>query len=485
MSRIHRRRFLQQSAALNAAVAVSPSLSPVLHAQGVNERLNLGIIGQGWRGGDLLKAFSALPNVRIAALCDVDQKLLDNATKDRKGVTRYTDLRKLLEDKDIDAVAIATCNHWHVLAAIWACQAGKDVYVEKPLCHNHWEGQQLVKAARKYDRIVQVGTQQRSDPLQAELKNYLHEDKKLGDIKYVEVCRYGKREPIGKRSQPLAIPSTVDYNLWVGPAEDKPIFRDKLHYDWHWDWNTGNGEQGNWGVHVLDDAVNVVLEDTVPFPKRVLAGGGRVLWNDAGQTPNVTFVSYDTGSIPIIFGLSNLPAKAGEKGDLRYKGVGSGYVIQCEDGYYAGGRGGGASHDKKGKEIRKFKGDSGSGHQKNFVAAVLNHDRSKLNCEVEIGHQATAWCNLANVACRMGQPYSRDSAEALSQNLPAWDELVELFNKHLADNGVDLANSDFRVSPVLEFDAATEQFTGPSAAEANKLLRREYTRPEFAVPAFA
>ncbi len=481
MTLIHRRHFLQTSAAVGAALAISPAL----RAQGVNDRLNLGFIGLGGRGNELLKQFSSLRNVRIAALCEVDQQLLDKAAEGHPRANKYTDLRKLLEDNAVDAVAIATCNHWHVLAAIWACQAGKDVYVEKPLAHNHWEGQQLVKAARKHDRIVQVGTQQRSDELQSELKEYLHQDKPLGDIKYVEVCRYGKRESIGKRSQPLAIPSSVDYNLWVGPAEDLPIYRDKLHYDWHWDWNTGNGEQGNWGVHVLDDAVNVVLQDKVPFPKRVLAAGGRMLWNDAGQTPNVTFVSYDTGSIPVIFGLSNLPARAGDNDALNYKGVGSGYVIQCEGGYYAGGRGGGAARDSSGKEIKRFRGDSGARHARNFVAAVLDRDRSKLNCEVQIGHQATAWCNLANIACRMGQSYTRESADALNQNLPAWDELVEQFNKHLADNGVDLANSEFKVSPVLEFDGTTEQFTGPSAAAANQFLRREYHRPEFAVPAIS
>ena len=217
----------------------------------------------------------------------------------------------------------------------------------------------------------------------------------------------------------------------------------------------------------------------------MLAGGGRVLWHDAGETPNVTFVSYDTGTIPIIFGLSNLPTKTGAEQDLRYKGVGSGYVIHCEGGYYAGGRGGGAARDNNGKEIKKFKGDSGAGHQRNFVDAVLAHDRNKLNCEVQIGHQATAWCNLANVACRMGGPYSRRSADALSQNLDAWGELVDLFGQHLANNGVDIAKSEFCVSPVLEFDGATEQFTGPTAAAANQFLRREYHRPEFAVPAIA
>ena len=403
MTRINRRHFLKRSAAVGATLAFSRSL----RAAAVNEQVNLGVIGLGWRGGEHLKMFSKLPNVRFAALCDVDQDLLDKASADKPEAKKYTDLRKLLDDKDVDAVVIATCNHWHVLAAIWACQAGKHVYVEKPLAHNHWEGQQLVKAARKYKSIVQVGTQQRSDPLQSELKEYLHKDKALGDIKYAEVCRYGRREPIGKRSTPLTIPASVDYNLWLGPAADVPIFRDKLHYDWHWDWNTGNGEQGNWGVHVVDDAVNVVLLDKVSFPKRILAGGGRVGWNDAGNTPNVSFVYYDTGTTPIIFGLSNLPTQKGSKEDLQVKGIHSGYVIHCEGGYYAGKRGGGAAYDNSGKKLKEFTGDSGAGHQKNFIDAVLDNDAARLNCEVELGHRVTAWCNLANVACRMGGPYSR------------------------------------------------------------------------------
>ena len=228
--------------------------------------------------------------------------------------------------------------------------------------------------------------------------------------------------------------------------------------------------------------MNVVLLDKVPFPKRVLAGGGRVAWEDAGNTPNVSFVLYDTGTTPIIFGLSNLPTQKGSKEDLQMKGIDSGYVIFCEGGYYAGQRGGGAAFDNSGKEIKKFRGDSGAGHQKNFVDAVLNNDRSRLNCEVELGHRATAWCNLANIACRMGNPYSHTSAETAAQKLPAWTQLVERLEKQIADNGVDIAKSDFKLSPVLEFDPKTEQFTGESANTANKFLRRQYTRPEFAVP---
>jgi predicted dehydrogenase len=477
MARIHRRSFLQQSAAIGVALAANP-----LRAQGVNEKLNIGFIGVGGRGQELLQHFGRLDDVRIAALCDPDQAQLDAAAKEHADASKFTDLRKLLEDKNIDAVAIATCNHWHALAAIWACQAGKDVYVEKPLAHNHWEGQQVVKAAREHERIVQVGTQQRSDPLQSELKAFLHEDKALGEIKYVFVTRFGRRESIGKRTSPLKPPKTIDYDLWLGPARDEPIYRDKLHYDWHWDWNTGNGELGNWGIHVIDDAVNVVYRDQVPFPKRILAAGGRVVWNDAGQTPNVCIAFYDTGSIPMLFGLTNLPSEAGTDKEVRYKGVGSGYIIECEGGYYAGGRGGGAAYDSSGIEIRKFKGDSGARHARNFVDAVRARDRKLLNAEVEIGHQSTAWCNLANIACRVGTPYADKNTRAIGEGFWPWGALVGITREHLARNDVDIDNSDFKCSPVLEFDAEKQQFVGEHAAEANNHLRREY-RQAFEVPA--
>src|SRR6476469_7984207 len=203
MTRIHRRSFLKASAVIRS----SSLLARPTFARGVNEKLNIGFIGLGGRSKELLPQFTKLPDVRIAALCDVDEERLNKTAESHKDAKKYGDLRKLYDDKDIDAVVIAVCNHWHVLAAIWACQAGKDVYVEKPLCHNHWEGQQLVAAARDLDRIVQVGTQQRSDPMQADIKQFLHDDKKLGDIKYAQVCRCGPREPIGKRSTPLVPPS--------------------------------------------------------------------------------------------------------------------------------------------------------------------------------------------------------------------------------------------------------------------------------------
>jgi predicted dehydrogenase len=477
MTRLNRRFFLQQSAAAGAALLARPAVG-----RNVNEKLNIGYIGTGGRANELLPLFRDLHDVRIAALCDVDAERLDETAKKYPDAKQYGDLRKLIEDKNVDAVVIATCNHWHALAAIWAMQAGKDVYVEKPLSHNHWEGQQVVNSARKLDRIVQLGTQQRSDPMQAELKEYLHEKKALGEIKHAQVCRFGPRQPIGKRSTPLDVPKTVNYDLWLGPGRDEPIYRDKLHYDWHWDWNTGNGELGNWGVHVLDDAVNVVLRDQCPYPKRIAAAGGRLVWNDAGETPNVVFAFYDTGSIPILFGLSNLPNGPDAKRRLQVEDVSTGYVIQCEGGYYEGGRGGGSAHDKDGKLIRKFKGDAGKAHQRNFVDAVFAHDRKKLNAEVEVGHRSTAWCNLADVAQRAGGEYDHDKAVAVRKDFEPWDQLITLVENHLKKNSVDLAKSKFQLGPVLEFDSKAQKFAGSDSGTANGYLKREY-RKGFEVPA--
>src|SRR3954453_21653451 len=485
-SRIYPRRFLQQSAigsaVLGSAALVARPLLGRSVKRSANEQLNVGFICLGGRCKELLPQFDQLDDVRIAAICDVDEERVAQWAESHKGAKKYTDLRKLYDDKDIDAVVIAICNHWHVLAAIWACQAGKDVYVEKPLCHNHWEGEQLVATARNHDRIVQVGTQQRSDPMQAEIKQFLHDDKKLGEIKYAQVCRFGAREPIGKRSTPLVPPSSVNYDLWLGPARDEPLYREKFHYDWHWDWNTGNGELVNWGVHVIDDAVNVVLRDEVPFPKRITAAGGRVAWHDAGETPNVVFAYYDTGSIPILFGLSNLPDGRENKKGLKIDNMNTGYVVHCEGGYSSGGRGHGAAYDTSGNVIREFKGNSGFlVHPQNWVDAVKAHDRKMLNAEVQIGHQSTAWCNLADVALRSGSHYTHERAVAGRKDFEPWDALVDQIEKHMKRNNVDLKRANFHLGPTLEFEAEKQKFVGDGAEKANGYLHREYRR-KFEVP---
>lgn len=488
MHKLTRRSFLHAGSAAVAATAFAPS-----RVLGANERVNMGFIGIGGRGMASVNWFDKLEDVNIAALCDPDEARVNRAQDSlakkeggKKADKTFTDLRKLIEDDSIDAVCISTQNHWHALAAIWACQAGKDVYVEKPVSHNIWEGRKLVEAARKYNRVVQGGTQQRSNAFHAELRDYLA-DGPLGKIKSVRCNRYGMRGSIGKRDTPLPKPDGVDYDLWLGPAQDVEIFRNKLHYDWHWDFNCGNGELGNWGPHILDDLRNLVFRDKLAYPTRVLAGGGRLAWNDAGESPNTHFIYMDCDGIPVIMDVHNLPRQKGLKASdvYRKRRTNAFLVVECENGYYAGGRSGGSAHDPEGKSIKKFKGDGGGGHARNFIDAVKARDPDVLNAEIEQIHYSSAWCHLGNISWQLGEAhnkeYCRDRAKA-SLDLEPWHEVLEEFHTHLDANEVNWLKEDVVLGKMLEIDAEKETFTGESATdEALALLKREY-RKGFEVP---
>jgi len=233
---------------------------------------------------------------------------------------------------------------------------------------------------------------------------------------------------------------------------------------------------GNWGVHVLDDIRNMLF-DRCSLPPRILSGGGRVAWDDAGETPNVHFVYFDTGVVPVIFSLSNLPRKTGDGGAPNYRGIQSGFVIQFEHGYYAGGRGGGKSFDNDGKQIGTFKGDGGGEHARNFIDAVKKRDPAIQNGEIENVHYSSSWCHLANIAFRLGNQYSKDKAQDIAKDFAPWKELLNNFETHLEANKVDARKSDLKVSSFLELDPQKEVFIGPSATpEAQALLRREYRK---------
>lgn len=477
MHTLPRRTFLRQSIA-TAATTVA------LVGRGMaapSEQINAAVIGLGGRGMALAGEASRIPGLKITWLIDADEAHAKAGLKIAPGAKVAQDMRRALDDKQVDVVIIATCNHWHCLAAIWACEAGKDVYVEKPLGHSIVEQRRLIEVSEHYKRIVQVGTQQRSDKVQDEIRRFLHEEKGLGEIQYIRANRYGVREPVAKISGALKIPSSVDYDLWCGPAEKRELHRKGLHYDWHWDWNTGNGEMGNWGVHILDDVRNVGFADKVGLPKRLLVGGGRMLWGDAAETPNVHFAYYDTGSIPVLFDLTNLPIKPGSKAAPGYMGTRSGYTVHCEGGRYSGGRGGGAAFDVNNKRIRKFSGNGGGGHIANFIDAVKQRKRSILKADVLQGHFSSAWCELANVGYKTGGSFSRDAAIEVNQSKAEWAELVDQANERLAPHGVSLDDSSISLSPVLELDEATERFTGDLAEKANAFLGCNY-RKGFELP---
>ncbi|MFP4056778.1 MAG: Gfo/Idh/MocA family protein [Candidatus Brocadiia bacterium] len=478
MSRLTRREFVRGTLLAGAAMAL-----PGRRVLGANERINLGCIGLGGRGTGLTKSFAKRKGVHVAGLAEPDERRRGQVHKQFSDAKAWADLRKLLDDKDIDAVVVATCNHWHALATLWACQAGKDVYVEKPVSWNVWEGRQMVQMARKHDRIVQAGMQQRSDPLQGRVKKFLDEGH-LGRIRYVRLNRYGRRGSIGKRDKPLDPPDNVDYNLWLGPAKDEPIYRPKLHYDWHWDWNTGNGEMGNWGPHIIDDCRNVVFRDKVPMPVRCIAGGGRLGWDDAGETPNTHFVYFDTGSdIPVIFDVHNLPIRAGARASdvYRKRRTRAFLIIECENGYYAGGRGGGAAYDKDGKKIKNFDGDGGWGHIPNFIQAVRSRRRQDLNAEIEKGHLSSAWCHLGNLSWQLGRPYRKEEAVEQVEGCKPWAEVIEEFHAHLDANEIDPKKADIKLGGMLEIDPQRETLTGQSATAKAKGLwtgqERGYRKP--------
>ncbi len=478
-----RRQFLGFLAAGVGTVAM-----PGVVRAAANDEVRIALLGAGGRGGQIASAIGKTPGAKLVMVADPDQGRAEKLAA-KYNAKAVSDLRTALDSDDVDAVAITTCNHWHCLAAVWAIEAGKDVYVEKPLSHSQWEGRQVVAAAQKHGRIVQLGTQQRSDPIQMQARQFLHDDKALGAIQYVQANRLGPRGSIGRRDTPLSPPQGLDYNLWLGPAADQPIFRNNLHYDWHWDWNTGNGEMGNWGVHILDDVRNVAYRDAVSTPSRLICGGGRIGWDDAGDTPNVHFALFETETIPTIIALSNLPAKPGAKGAWKAKGQmqmdapGSGYAVVCEGGTYLGQRGQGNAYDADGKHIRKFKADVDTvpAHMKNFVDAVRSRDADSLAAPIENGHYSTGWCNLANVAFRASGAFNAEQLTRVS-DLPQWQAIVGDMTAPLAAFGAD--TGDLLSSPVLEHDPATERFTGEHADLANQFLRREY-RPGFEIKPIA
>ncbi len=472
----NRRTFLRNATLATTALSASRVL-------GANEKIRVAAIGLGGQGQGNARRMADVAGVELAMLCDPDTKALDAAKATHPNAVTVHDLRKVIEAKDIDAVIVSTGNHWHVLAALWACQAGKDVYVEKPVSHNIWEGRKLVEAARKYNRIVQGGTQQRSCPVQAEIKAFL-DSGKIGRVKWVRCNHYSIRPSIGKRASALTPPTTCDYNLWLGPAQDIPILRDKFHYDWHWDWNLGNGELGNWGPHILDDLRNVVFRDKIALPKRVMAAGGRIGLGDAGETPNTHSVYFDTGEVPVIMDVHNLPRAKGVKANdfYRRRRTSAFIIIECENGYYAGGRGGGKAYDLEGKEVGKFSGNGGKNHAANFISAMRTRKTTDLNAEIEQIHYSSAWCHLGNISYRLGKESNPEQAREGLKDMEQWQEVMNDCGEHVKANEIALQPGDFRLGPMLEVDTAKETFIGPSATpEALALLRREY-RTGFEVP---
>ncbi|MBP7052633.1 MAG: Gfo/Idh/MocA family oxidoreductase [Phycisphaerae bacterium] len=473
-SKISRRDFVRASAAAGLLSAV-----PFARVQGANSDIRVAVVGIRNQGANHINWFRKIPGVRVVAICDADRSFLDREVKKfaerSEKVDTYVDVRKLLDDKDIDAVVTATPNHWHALVTVWACQAGKDVYVEKPVCHNLWEGRRMVEAARKYKRIVQGGTQRRSDEGLREALEYIRRGN-LGKMRLVRSFIYVRRDSIGKVDGPQPVPESVDYNLWCGPAPMAPLMRKSLHYDWHWVWPTGNGDFGNNGIHYID--IGRWFVGANELAPRVLSLGGRFGYIDDGQTPNTQIVFYDYRPVPILFELRGLPHAKGDSAMDHLRGVrDGGVIVECENGYFAGGW----AYDKDGKKIKQFRLTEGAGHHENFIEAVRSRNVADLHADVLEGHLSSSLCHMGNVSHRLGKEASRDEIVERMEGNKDLAESFERFQEHLLLNGVDLKQTLRVLGPWLTMDPKTETFTGEFADEANKLDRGSYREP-FVVP---
>lgn len=494
-----RREFLKRSLA-GGLVLGMPGLALGRRrpsgAAGPNSQIGVAVVGLGGidivggvggRGRQLINRLGDVPGVRVVALCDVDRAVLDHELqpfKDRgQEVAAYTDLRKVLDDRAVDAVAIATPNHWHALGTIWACQAGKDVYVEKPFSYDLWEGRQMVAAARKYGRMVQVGTQRRSSTVLRRAIEYLRSGQ-LGAIRCVHAIVYRPREGIGKVNGPTPVPSTVDYDLWCGPAPKGPLMRRQLHYEWHWFWATGNGEIGNNGAHMIDIGRWALGRDQAP--PRAMSIGGRFGFDDCGETPNTQVAILDYEPAPLICEIRNFRATKGVDSIGRFRGAGRGIVVDCEGGYLLGDSTGATAFDKDARQIKEFPFDGKSrdvevAHLANFAEAVRSRKASELAAEASVGHGSAAGSHLANVSHRLGQEAPPEAIRETIRGNGALSDGFERCREYLRQNDVALDETKATVGPWVTLDAKRERFVGEFADRANALSRREYRAP-FAVP---
>jgi predicted dehydrogenase len=384
-----------------------------LQALGANDKVNVAIVGVGSRGKDHIREYLKQPSATIAALCDVDtsqtergSKMVEDATGRKPKL--YQDLRRLYEDKDVDAVSIATPNHWHALATIWACQAGKDVYCEKPASYNIFEGRQMVAAARKYNRIVQIGMQSRSLAYKRQAVQLL-QGGALGKVYMAKGLCYKRRPSIGHTPEE-PVPAGLDWDVFLGPAPYRPYTLNRFHYNWHWFWDTGNGDIGNQGIHEMDMARWGL---GAGLPSRVVSTGGKYVYDDDQETPNTQHAAFSYGDSEVAFEVRGLPTN-GEA------------LIQLSGPNYVGniflGEKGFMSLDHKGFQIflgdKREPGASGVAekgvdtgpHMANFLDAVKSRRKEDLHAEVEEGVASVTLVHLANISYRLKRELRWDPA---------------------------------------------------------------------------
>lgn len=440
-----RRSFLVTAAkgALLTAVApatlvADPVTAPVAipaGAKGANDRIRVAVLGINGRGKTHIEEIMDLSkkaNVEVAVLCDPDMNILQAAANDfekkyGKKVKIEQDFRKTYEDKTIDAISIASPNHWHALQTIWACQAGKDVYVEKPATHNIYEGKKMIEAAYKYNRIVQHGVQLRSSVAIREAVQHLKEGL-IGRVYMSRGLVYRRRPDIGNKGI-SQIPAGLNYDLWCGPAPMRPFSKNLVHYNWHWHWNYGNGDVGNQGIHETDLCMWGLGVESLP--ERITSMGGKFLWDDCKEVPEVqtSIYHYPKERKMIQFEVRNWNTNLED-------GAGVGNIFYGEKGYMVV-KGYGTYETYLGENREKGPARTEKGelalHFQNWFDAIRARDMSLQNGPVQTGHLSSSLAHLGNISYRLGRQ--------------------------------------------LQFDPVAERFIGEGETEANSMLSRDYRAP--------
>lgn len=473
----NRRQFVLASSATAGALLTRPAWSRVI---GANDRLRIAVAGLNGRGQSHIAGWLGQPNVEIAWLIDPDAKVLDQALKSvqeasggKSNPKTTADVRQALDDKTLDAISIATPNHWHSLMTIWGAQAGKHVYVEKPMSHDVAEGRVAWEAQKKYGVVVQHGTQSRSNADLAGLHEAIHAGK-FGKLKisYGYCCK--QRNSIGEKSisQP---PKHLDWNLWRGPATIDQFHENYVHYNWHWFWKTGNGDLNNQGTHQLDIARWALAPDQT-HPVRVMAIGGRFKWNDQGETPNTMFgiAEYPNGE-QVFFNVRNVDYKGYErqvKNDYYF--ADGGRIVNNQ--YYSKG-------SSTGEKVAVEKGKvTPGGNWAAFIAACRAGDPSMANGTAEAAHYGCVLGHLINNSYRLGTevPFNA-KAGRFGDNADAAEHFANLHEIMRDGVGVPEDGAKYIVGPWLTFDPATEKHVGEFADAANALLKDE-NRTGFQIP---
>ena len=466
-----RREFMKDAAivATAATCAIGGANRRIL---GANDRIIAGVAGINGRGGSHIGSLQKMEGVEVGYLIDPDSALFAGRTRDieRKGGRApvcVQDIRKALEDKNLDAISIASCNHWHCLLTIWACQAGKDVYVEKPLSQDLHEGRIAVEISRKYKRVVQYGTGSGSlgDGIAAIAKKGTY-----GKLLVSRGLCYKSRSSIGSK-EITDPPQALDFDIWTGPAPKQAYHANLVHYNWHWFWDFGNGDMGNQGSHQMHAALHAIPGAT--FPKSVISVGGRLGYEDQGQTANTQIAVFDYGETQLIFETRGLKTD-------KYYGQGVGNTFHFEEGVVAGG----SFYPKNGKEpqpVVRAEPDrvSRGANFDEFVRCMKTRERDLLDWNIETAHYSAGLVHLGNISYRLGRDVEfGGKGKPFGDNAFA-NETFERMADHLKDNGLKLEETKYRLGRALKFDPANERFIDDDQADA--MLKRP-ARPPFAVP---